>query len=292
MSGYYDPAPRPPARGPRGAAARLGGLGALALPDRRRGSAARGWLQPCSGCSSGTTANSHHLNPELFHSCRLEEVVEAFRWIAAQYAERPLFAVGFSLGGNFALRVALRAPAAGLPLAGVCAVCPVIDPAHGLAAIERAPRFYEQYFLAKWRASLRRKRALFPERYRFDDRALRRGLRDLTAWLVAEYTEYPSLAAYLDGYSVAGERLAGLEVPVRILTSADDPVIPVEDFRRLALPDSARLTVLSGGGTLRLPRRLVAAERGQRLDRRRAARRCAKAAGTRRWRWRPASPGW
>lgn len=192
--------------------------------------------------------NNHHLNPGLFHSCRLAEVVGAFRWIAASYPWRPLAAVGFSLGGNFALRVAREAPWAGIPLLGVFAVCPVIDPAHGLAAIERAPWFYERYFLAKWRASLKRKRELFPDLYRFSDRTLRRGLRDLTAWLVREYTDFPSLAAYLDGYSLAGDRLADLRIPTRILTSADDPIIPVEDFLRLRLAPATKLTILPHGG--------------------------------------------
>ncbi len=192
--------------------------------------------------------DSHHLNPELFHSCRLAEVVGAFRWIAATYPWRPLCAVGFSLGGNFALRVAREAPEAGIPLASVHAVCPVIDPAHGLAAIERAPWFYERYFLAKWRASLRRKRALFPDLYRFSERVLRVGLRELTAWLVREYTDFPSLEAYLDGYSVAGDRLADLRIPAQILTSADDPIIPVEDFRALRLAPTSRLKILPHGG--------------------------------------------
>ena len=51
---------------------------------------------------------SHHLNEEIFHSCRLDEVVGAVR--AIQRALRSTRrSTGFSLGGNFALRVAARA---------------------------------------------------------------------------------------------------------------------------------------------------------------------------------------
>jgi predicted alpha/beta-fold hydrolase len=82
---------------------------------------------------------THHLNSELFHSCRIEEVVGAVKQIAQRFPERPLVIGGFSLGGNFALRVALRAPAAGIPLAWVFAVCPVISPHAGLKSIEDAP---------------------------------------------------------------------------------------------------------------------------------------------------------
>ena len=192
--------------------------------------------------------DSHHLNEELFHSNRLDEVVAALGCIAERFPERPLTVAGFSLGGNFALRVALRAPAAGIPLAHAVAVCPVISPEQGLKALEAAPWFYQGYFLRKWRGSLLRKRALFPQRYDFAPTDLNRSLRELTRWLVERHTDFGTLEHYLDGYSIAGDRLSALAVPVSILTAADDPIIPVEDFRRLALPPSARLDILPWGG--------------------------------------------
>src|SRR5207237_1368769 len=45
--------------------------------------------------------DTHHLNRELFHSCRLPEVVGAVRALQQHFAGRPLQLVGFSLGGNF-----------------------------------------------------------------------------------------------------------------------------------------------------------------------------------------------
>ena len=47
---------------------------------------------------------------------------------------RRLHLAGFSLGGNFSLRVAARAREAGIDLQRVVAVCPVLDPEHTLAA--------------------------------------------------------------------------------------------------------------------------------------------------------------
>lgn len=192
--------------------------------------------------------DTHHLNEELFHSNRIDEVVAAVAQVADRFGERPLSIAGFSLGGNFALRVALRAPAAGIPLAHAVAVCPVVSPAQGLRAIEAAPWFYQEYFLRKWRGSLMRKRALFPERYSFPVAELRRSLRDLTAWLVEQHTDFGTLERYLDGYSIAGDRLATLAVPASILTAADDPIIPVEDFRTMTLPAHARLDIVPHGG--------------------------------------------
>ena len=197
--------------------------------------------------------SSHHLNQALFHSNRIDEVVLAARDIARRFwpqasAARPMVAAGHSLGGNFALRLALRAPAAGVPLSAVGAVCPVIDPKETMAQMERGWRVYLRYFEHKWRRSLVRKRELFPKVHDFDDRTLRLGMRELTEWLVVRHTDFGSLDDYFDGYSIAGERLAGLQVPARILMAADDPVIPVAEFHALRLPENAVLEIAEQGG--------------------------------------------
>jgi predicted alpha/beta-fold hydrolase len=197
--------------------------------------------------------DSHHLNEAIFHSNRIDEVVLAAVDVARRFwpeasPSRPLVAAGYSLGGNFALRLALRAPGAGLPLAGVATVCPVIDPKATMAHMERGWRVYLHYFERKWRRSLVRKRALFPRVHDFDDRTLHLGMRELTEWLVVRHTDFGTLDAYFDGYSIAGDRLAALRVPAHILMAEDDPVIPFEHFRTLALPPCASLEVAPRGG--------------------------------------------
>ncbi|MBS0575415.1 MAG: alpha/beta fold hydrolase [Proteobacteria bacterium] len=192
--------------------------------------------------------DSHHLNVDPFHSCRIGEVVNAARSLTQIIPTSPLLVAGFSLGGNFALRLALHAPRAGIALAHAAAVCPVVDPAAGLRALETGPPLYHWYFMRKWRGSLRRKRALFPQRHDFDDAVLAQDMRALTAWMVGRYTDMGALENYLDGYSIADERLAGLRVPVSILAARDDPVIPIADFHRLQLPAHSRLDVAAFGG--------------------------------------------
>jgi predicted alpha/beta-fold hydrolase len=191
---------------------------------------------------------THHLNEELFHSCRIAEVVGAVRAVAERFPALPLCVAGYSLGGNFALRVALHAPQAGIALRHAVAVCPAISPPAVLSAIESAPWFYQRYFMLKWAGSLRRKQSLYPQRYTFSESDLRAGLRHLTRAMVERHTDFGTLENYLDGYSIAGERLAPLAVPASILTAADDPIIPVEDFHRLALPPQARLDIAPYGG--------------------------------------------
>src|SRR5262249_795103 len=77
---------------------------------------------------------------------------------------------------------------------------------------------------------------------------LRGNMRDLTRNMVLRHTDYGSLENYLDGYSIAGATLAALALPATILTAADDPVIPVAEFRELQLAPQTELTIAPHGG--------------------------------------------
>jgi uncharacterized protein len=191
---------------------------------------------------------THHLNRDLFHSCRLPEVLGAVRALQEQFPGSALQLVGFSLGGNFMLRVAARARAEGLRLAGVTAVSPVLDPEETLVALEHTLPAYQRYFVRKWLRSLARKQAAWPGVYDFREVARLNDLRGMTAALVRRYSEFPTLEDYLRGYSLTGERLATLEVPSRILLSLDDPIIPVSGLARLAHTAALSVTVTRYGG--------------------------------------------
>jgi uncharacterized protein len=193
--------------------------------------------------------DSHGLNEALFHSCRIDEVVVALGEICRMFPANAVGLAGFSLGGNFALRAAMLATREAVPLDYVLAVCPIIDPAEGLFSLESdAPWIYQAYFMRKWRRSLRQKQQAFPTQTYFELDELNQNMRDLTRSLVLRHTDFGSLEAYLDGYSVAGNRLRGLHIPATILTSRDDPVIPVAAFDQLDLPANVELDIARYGG--------------------------------------------
>jgi predicted alpha/beta-fold hydrolase len=192
--------------------------------------------------------NTQALNEELFHSCRIDEVVNAVKNIHARHPADRLFLVGQSLGGNFAMRVAVRAHVAGVALARVVAVCPVLQPQSTMRALEQGLWIYRRYFLNRWRQSLRAKAAAFPERYDFGSLERFRTLTETTEFFVREYTEFPSLDDYLEGYAITGSALADLTVPTLLIAAGDDPVIPSSDLERLARVDALRVTQLPNGG--------------------------------------------
>ena len=191
---------------------------------------------------------TYDLNEELFHSCRIEEVVDAVALLQRQYSPRRLALVGYSLGGNFALRVGARASEAGIDLEKIVSVCPVLHPPHTMHALETGLWAYRRYYLKKWRRSLAAKQASFPHRYPFGDLRQFKTLTATTEFFVREFTEFPDIETYLDGYSILGTALDQLRVPSRLIAAADDPIIPSADLAKLPPNPNLELSVLPWGG--------------------------------------------
>jgi uncharacterized protein len=183
---------------------------------------------------------TQQLNEGLFHANRTGEVVGGVGAIAELVPHRRLFVLGFSLGGNFALRVGLCAPERGIAIDRIVAVNPALDPRRTMAAIDAHP-LYRRYFVRRWKLSLRKKQQCFPELYDFAPLAERRTVRSVSHYVIPRYTPFATVPQYLESYTLSGERLSRLRVPTTILTAADDPIIAAGDFR--ALPAIAALGV-------------------------------------------------
>ena len=190
---------------------------------------------------------THHLNRELFHCCRLSDVTGAVRALSQQLPHERLYLAGFSLGGNFMLRVAASSEAPAT-LATAVAISPVLDPAATLAALERGVPLYRHYFVRRWSRSLRRKQRAWPEAHDFETLLRTADLRAMTAALVERYTDFPNLEAYLRGYAITDERLETLRVPCALLLAEDDPLVPAADLARLGGDAGLRIVRTRRGG--------------------------------------------
>ncbi|MCA1799269.1 MAG: alpha/beta fold hydrolase [Xanthomonadaceae bacterium] len=192
--------------------------------------------------------DTHHLNEEIFHSCRLDEAVGAVAAIARAHPGRPLYLAGWSLGGNFTVRIADRAPAAGFELTHAVAVSPVVDPANSYLAMERGLFIYRWYFLRKWRRSLARKQAAHPHLFDFSEVMRMTDLREMTAHLVDKFGEFRTVDDYFAGYALNRGMLEGATQPLTVITAADDPIIPAADFAGLRSGGHFHLEVHPHGG--------------------------------------------
>ncbi len=190
------------------------------------------------------------LNEGLFYATRLTEVYDVLLQAAGIHPGQPVYLCGFSLGGNFALRIAhqfSRSPGSGVDLRHVMAISPVLNPSRATDAIDAQPRI-RGYYMKKWRRALGQKQDLFPDRYDFSDIITLPTLRQMTDRLLVRDARYKGAEAYFAAYEVNKATLGGIRIPTTIVASRDDPVIPVDDFDRLTPPPHVRVIIHSHGG--------------------------------------------
>jgi len=192
--------------------------------------------------------DTHHLNEGLFYATLLDEVFSAVKQAAALARGSGVYLAGFSLGGNFALRIACRCAREPIEtLRHVMAVSPVVDPARSSRAIDNSG-LLRWYFLKKWRRSLRKKQALYPNLYDFSGLLPIKTVIGLTEALIRASGIYAGMEEYFRGYTITGSVLEEAPVPTTILISRDDPAIPAGDFTGLRLAPHGKLIIHDYGG--------------------------------------------
>ena len=191
--------------------------------------------------------DSHHLNENIFHSCRIQEVINACIHIQHEFRQ-PISLIGFSLGANFALRINAFTTYKQLPLNATIAFCPVVDPDHTLLALENSLLVYRNYFMQRWKSSFYKKAEAFPHLYSKQTFDQCKNLREATANLATQYAGFKNIDTYLNGYSIAGNRLSTLQSKANIVFSKDDPIIPWQDQSKLANNKHLNVLLSEHGG--------------------------------------------
>ena len=186
---------------------------------------------------------SHHLNPQPFNSSRLVEVVDAVKEVRRLFPHRKCFLAGFSLGGNFAIRVALEAPKSGLRLSRIVAISPLIDPLTTTENMEDNHKIYHHYFIKKWKRSLRKKMECFPEMGDSSILLKLKTLRQMHDYFVPLYTGSTTTAAYFDTYRLKPEQMQNLVIPTHIISAKDDPITRISELKIFADKEIAALKI-------------------------------------------------
>lgn len=192
--------------------------------------------------------DTHHLNAELFNSSRLEEIAEAVKYLCVQFGGQHNLLCGYSLGGNFCLRVANIAKVAGIDLHQAIAVCPVLHPPTTMAELSAGFPLYEQYFVAKWKRSLIKKLRYHPQLGYGKALKTLKTLDDMNLFFVDRYTHFSSRDEYFEAYSVVDDGLSQLAIPTTIITSEDDPMIPARHLNHLHQSEWLSIDLQAQGG--------------------------------------------
>ena len=165
--------------------------------------------------NSGLSADFRAVLLELIERDRLEQICFA----------------GYSMGGNLVLKMAGELGAeAPRELRGVCGVCPTLDLAACVDAIERPENWlYQLRFVRDLKSRVRRKAKLFPGQFELNGLSRVRTLREFDDAITAPCSGYRGAADYYERAS-AMRVVHRIAVPTLILTSKDDPVVPFESF--------------------------------------------------------------
>ena len=192
--------------------------------------------------------DTHDLNEGLFYSTLFNEVFNAVKQAAKLAEGAPVYIVGFSLGGNFALRIARSLRDLSIPnLKHIFAISAVVDPWGAAPLIDVNP-LYQRYFLKKWTQSLRKKQKLYPHLYDFKEILSQRTVLGITNKLLPAYSEFSDMKSYFDSYRVDKRDLEHCPVPLSLITAADDGIIPVENLLGLKLNHRAQRIIHQHGG--------------------------------------------
>ena len=192
--------------------------------------------------------DSHHLNSGIFYAVLLEEVYQAVIQAAEFARGGPVFLIGFSLGGNFVLRILAKCVSVPFTnLRHAVSISPVLNPEESTMQIDRIA-FIRKYFLTKWRRSLAKKQELFPDLYDFEYVMDLKTIQAVTDALLEKYSNFESARDYFHAYSIMESAIESVNTPTTIITAEDDPIIPIKDFYNLKLNKHIQLIIHSYGG--------------------------------------------
>lgn len=183
------------------------------------------------------------LTPGLYHSGLTADPLAVMHELVERDGLDGFAFLGYSLGGNIALKLAAEIDERqARRVIAAAAVSPPIELAHCVDALERTPNLaYHWNFLRGLRGRMRRKAALFPDRY---DITRLRGVRSVRTFddvFTAPHNGFDDAADYYHRAS-ARRVIARLAVPALLVTAVDDPFVPPDAAQDPALDAVARLT--------------------------------------------------
>jgi predicted alpha/beta-fold hydrolase len=187
---------------------------------------------------------TEHLSATLYHSGLTHDAAVVLNELAGEGLGH-FAVVGYSLGGNLALKLAGDYGRGAPPyLRAIVAVSPVMDLPRCVDALERRSNaIYQWNFVRNLKARMRRKIAAFPDRYSAEPLEHIRTVRDFDEAYTAPHFGFRDATDYY--YRAASLRVVDrIEVPTLILAAADDPFVPPEPFSDPALTGNRNITTL------------------------------------------------
>ena len=186
------------------------------------------------------------LTPTLYNSGLSGD----FRAVLDEFIKRDslpeIFFAGYSMGGNLVLKMAGELAGVAPPqLRGVAAVCPALELAQCVDAVDLPSNFvYQWHFVNGLKNRMRRKVHLFPGKFDLGPMARVRTLREFDDVITATYCGFRDASDYYARCSalrVVGE----IRVPTLVVTAQDDPFVPFASFSDPAVAGNSQIRLLA-----------------------------------------------
>ena len=189
--------------------------------------------------------NTEHLNKDFFRATDIQTLIEAVEFIGKKYQNNEIHLIGFSLGGNIALRISACESINFLKSTVV--ISPVIDPEISMRAMDNTSWILKKYFVNKWRRTLRRKMRLHnisnvEESLRYKD------LEKMTEFFTKNFSPHKNVKELFAGYAITQDTINQIKNNTLIYSSVDDPCVPIKPLCSLDQTNNVKFKPQQYGG--------------------------------------------
>ena len=189
--------------------------------------------------------DTEHLNKDFFRATDIQTLIEAVEFIGKKYQDNEIHLIGFSLGGNIALRISACESINFLKSTVV--ISPVIDPEISMRSMDNTSWILKKYFVNKWRRTLRRKIRLHnisnvEESLRYKD------LEKMTEFFTKNFSPHNNVKELFAGYAITQDTINQIKNNTLIYSSVDDPCVPIKPLYSLDQTNNVKFKPQQYGG--------------------------------------------
>ena len=189
--------------------------------------------------------DTEHLNKDFFRATDIQTLIEAVEFIGKKYQNNEIHLIGFSLGGNIALRISACKSINFLKSTVV--ISPVIDPEISMRAMDNTSWILKKYFVNKWRRTLRRKMKLHnisnvEESLKYKD------LEKMTEFFTKNFSPHKNVKELFAGYAITQDTINQIKNNTLIYSSVDDPCVPIKPLYSLDQTNNVKFKPQQYGG--------------------------------------------
>jgi predicted alpha/beta-fold hydrolase len=195
--------------------------------------------------------DTEHLSAGLFHSGLTADAAHVIDELTTVDGLPTIAVVGYSLGGNLALKLAGEyGDSPPRAVAAVAAVSPILEISLCVRALERSENWlYQWNFVKDLKRRMRRKARAWPGRYDISRLGRVRTVREFDEEYTAPHFGFEGAEDYYHRAS-AMRVIAAVRLPALIISAEDDPFVPPEPLReaRVTANPHVRVELYAHGG--------------------------------------------